>query len=67
MKKDLLDILRCPKCKGELGVSIPGEVEDSSTYEDLPEEIEEGELHCEKCGLNYPVEDGIPNMLPPEE
>jgi len=58
MKKDLLDILRCPKCKGELGLTI----EEGSS-----EEIEEGTLHCKSCEIDYPIEDGIPNMLPPED
>jgi len=66
MKKNLLDILRCPKCKGELELTIAGKEKHSST-EDIPEEIERGTLHCEKCELDYPIEDGIPNMLPPEE
>ncbi len=67
MKKDLLDILRCPECKGELKLTIAGREEQNSSDEDLPEEIERGTLHCEKCELDYPIEDGIPNMLPPEE
>lgn len=23
-------------------------------------------LVCKKCGTEYPIEDGIPNMLPPD-
>ncbi|MFW6142533.1 MAG: methytransferase partner Trm112 [Candidatus Saliniplasma sp.] len=56
MKESLLDILRCPECKGELELTI--EKED--------EEIEEGTLHCKECSIDYPIEDGIPNMIPPE-
>ncbi len=67
MKKDLLDILRCPECKGELDLSIAGQEQMDSQDESIPEEIEEGTLHCKKCELDYPIEDGIPNMLPPEK
>ncbi|MBS3782496.1 MAG: methytransferase partner Trm112 [Candidatus Thermoplasmatota archaeon] len=62
MKKDLLDILRCPECKGELDLtSTEGSVEENTSHE-----IEEGTLQCKNCGIKYPIEDGIPNMLPPE-
>ncbi len=47
---ELLRILVCPKCKGELGVR---------TGEDGAEAF----LDCAACGLAYPVEDGIPVML----
>ncbi len=57
MKRSLLDILRCPECKGGLDLTVERE----------EDEIEEGTLHCEKCGIDYPIEDGIPNMLPPDE
>ncbi|MFP4001682.1 MAG: Trm112 family protein [Candidatus Natronoplasma sp.] len=67
MKKSLLDILRCPECKGELELILPGSEDPVSKDEDVPEKIEEGTLHCESCEIDYPVEDGIPNMLPPEE
>jgi len=29
-------------------------------------EIETGSLYCKKCDLRYPIEDSIPNLLPPE-
>ncbi|MFW5945621.1 MAG: methytransferase partner Trm112 [Candidatus Natronoplasma sp.] len=64
MKRDLLDILRCPKCKGELKL-ISSETDESSD-EDDSQEIEEGTLHCKKCDIEYPIDDGIPNMLPSE-
>jgi len=46
----LLEILVCPKCKGELGVKRDGEGEEIA-------------LECSACSLSYPVEDGIPVML----
>lgn len=56
MKRDLMDILACPMCKGELTLSVDKEEGD---------EIVEGALNCEACGENYPIEDTIPNLLPP--
>ncbi len=58
MKRSLLDILACPVCK-----SNPLELTVTSENE---REIVSGTLRCTKCGLTYPIEDGIPNMLPPE-
>ncbi|MDZ7859716.1 MAG: Trm112 family protein [Candidatus Krumholzibacteriota bacterium] len=46
IKKELLEILACPKCKG--GVAC----DDSGEY-----------LVCDKCRLQYPIEDDIPVML----
>jgi uncharacterized protein YbaR (Trm112 family) len=47
LPKDLLDILVCPKCKGDL------------EYRTTPAE----ELVCKSCKLRYAVDDGIPIML----
>ncbi len=47
---ELLSILVCPKCKGELAVQRE------------PDGAEQS-LDCAACGLSYPVEDGIPVML----
>lgn len=50
LDEELLDILVCPKCKGEL--------------EYRPEGSEDGEaLLCHECRLRYAVDDGIPVML----
>ena len=56
MKKELMEILACPMCKGELSLTVTKE-EDG--------EIVEGSLHCGSCGETYPIEDTIPNLLPP--
>jgi len=58
MKKELMDILACPMCKGDLELSIQEEAEKG--------EIVQGSLYCRKCDQIYPIEDGIPNLLPPE-
>ena len=57
MKKDLMDILACPICKRELELTVD---------EDEGEEIVAGFLYCKKCDYRYPIEDSIPNHLPPE-
>lgn len=54
MKRDLLDILRCPVCLGELELKI--DIENG--------EIIKGSLKCKKCGRVYRIEEGIPMMLP---
>lgn len=59
MKKKLMDILACPVCKYH-------PLELKVTKED-DKEILEGEIRCPKCDLSYPIEDGIPNMLPPDK
>lgn len=42
--KELLEILACPSCKGDV-------------------ELDNQKIVCKKCGLKYPVKDGIPIML----
>ena len=57
MKPELMDILACPVCKGHLTLTSTKEQDG---------EIVEGSLHCGHCDENYPIEDSIPNLLPPE-
>ena len=57
MRVRLMDILACPVCKGELTL-------DQSETKD--EEIMNGTLTCDACQETYPIEDGIPNLLPPD-
>ncbi|MCX5998092.1 MAG: methytransferase partner Trm112 [Chloroflexi bacterium] len=56
MKKQLMDILACPMCKGDLELTIDQENE---------KEVVEGSLYCAKCSQRYPIVDAIPNLLPP--
>lgn len=57
MKESLLDIICCPVDKGELELTVDEKDE---------EEILDGTLTCVECGEPYPIEDGIPNLLPPD-
>ena len=57
MKRELVDILACPVCKGGLELSVEAAAE---------EEIITGSLHCPQCDVSYPIEDSIPRLLPPE-
>jgi len=56
MKRSLMDILSCPVCKGYLTLQVDEENE---------KEILEGGLHCAACLVEYPIHEGIPNLLPP--
>jgi|TARA_B100000315_G_scaffold256758_1_gene303501 uncharacterized protein YbaR (Trm112 family) len=56
MKKELLEIIACPICKGDLELQ---------SSEEGDEEIITGKLYCPKCSKYYSIEDGIPNLLPP--
>lgn len=53
-----MEILCCPMCKGDLKLEATKR---------NPQEILEGKLTCTKCATTFPIEDGIPNLLPPDE
>ncbi len=57
MRKGLLDILACPMCKAPLTLT---------SEEEQGEEVVRGHLTCTQCGERYPIEDSIPNLLPPD-
>jgi uncharacterized protein YbaR (Trm112 family) len=57
MKESLLDIICCPLDKQDLEI-------EAIHHED--DEVMEGRLICTECGEEYPIEDGIPNLLPPD-
>ncbi|MBE0415017.1 MAG: methytransferase partner Trm112 [Dehalococcoidia bacterium] len=57
MKRDLMEILACPLCKGSLKLTVEEEDE---------KEVIKGSLYCEGCSVTYPIEETIPNLLPPE-
>jgi len=52
-----MDILACPVCKSELELKVETEEAD---------EVIQGSLICHKCDEIYPIDDAIPNLLPPE-
>lgn len=58
MQAQLMEILVCPMCHGDLELEVTSEVDG---------EIVDGTLTCTKCHERYPIEDGIPNLLPPDQ
>ena len=52
-----MDILACPVCKGELKLTVELEEED---------DVIKGSLFCAQCDEMYPIDDAIPNLLPPQ-
>lgn len=57
MKRQLMEILACPLCKGTLELQVAKEEGN---------EIVAGSLKCTSCKQSYTISDGIPNLLPPE-
>ena len=58
MKKELMDILVCPVCKGKLELTVVEEDE---------KEVVAGSLYCPECAVRYQIIDTIPNLLPPDQ
>ena len=56
MRREIMDILACPQCKGRLNLKVE---------EERDERIVTGSLTCAKCVEIYPIRDSIPNLLPP--
>jgi len=57
MKRDLMEILACPVCKGPLELTVD---------EENADEIVTGSLACATCNESYPITETIPNLLPPQ-
>lgn len=57
MRKDIVDILACPMDKSPLELAVD---------EENGDEVIQGSLTCTQCGETYPIEDRIPNLLPPD-
>ncbi len=55
MKEKTLEILCCPLCMGELELLNP---------ETEGESIVSGTLKCKKCGREYGIKEGIPDLVP---
>jgi uncharacterized protein YbaR (Trm112 family) len=57
MKREIMDILVCPVCKGKLDLTVE---------EEEGQEIITGSLYCRNCDIRYPIADTIPDLVPPE-
>jgi uncharacterized protein len=58
MKRQTVELLACPVCKGSLELTVTQEAGG---------EVLQGQLHCAKCDRDYPIDGGIPNLLPPAD
>ena len=56
LKRDIMDILACPGCRGGLVLTVEVEEDD---------EVIQGSLECSTCDETYPIIEAIPNLLPP--
>ena len=56
MRREIMDILACPQCKGQLKLTVE---------EKRDEHVITGSLECPKCSETYPILNSIPNLLPP--
>ena len=50
-----MEILCCPVCRGPLVLRV---------FEEDEFEVLEGGLSCARCSTEYPIEQGIPDLLP---
>lgn len=57
MRPELLEIIVCPLCKARLELHTTAESDG---------DVLAGSLRCTGCGETFPIEDGIPNLLPPD-
>jgi SAM-dependent methyltransferase/uncharacterized protein YbaR (Trm112 family) len=53
MRRRLLDLICCPRCRGALELVVTTEIEDH---------VIDGELRC-ACGRRYPITGGVPRLL----
>ena len=58
MRRELVDQLVCPVTRDPLKLEV--------TLEDENGDVIEGALISERINFRYPIEDGIPNLLPPD-
>src|SRR5437870_4134744 len=58
MQRELLSILACPRCRGELIIEETRQVKGTR--------ILSGTLKCRACSSSYPVETGIPRLVEAE-
>ena len=58
MRRELVEQLVCPVTREPLKLEV--------TREDENGDVIEGALVSERINFRYPIEDGIPNLLPPD-
>jgi len=58
MRRELVEILVCPVTHERLELVVEQEADDG--------EVIRGYLYAKSLNFRYPIEDGIPNLLPPE-
>jgi len=56
MKRNSLDLLACPACRAPL-----------TLHNGTAGPVESGRLRCEGCQKDYPIEQGIPHFVQPEQ
>jgi ubiquinone/menaquinone biosynthesis C-methylase UbiE/uncharacterized protein YbaR (Trm112 family) len=56
MKRNSLDLLACPACHAPL-----------TLHDGTAGPLESGRLRCERCQKDYPIEQGIPHFVQPEQ
>ena len=54
MKRETIEILACPLCKGDLELEVT---------EEKGEEVWAGCLTCSACQLSFAIIEGVPNLL----
>ncbi len=58
MRRNLLDILACPRCHGRLSCAATSEASG---------QIIAGTLDCAQCARSFPIVNGIPRFVPAED
>ena len=58
MRPSLLELLCCPVCHGDLALTASALRGGRGAR---------GYLRCAPCAVDYPIADGIPDLLPPDE
>ena len=58
MRRELVELLVCPVTREPLKLEVVSEDEHG--------DVIEGALVSERINFRYPIEDGIPNLLPPD-
>jgi uncharacterized protein YbaR (Trm112 family) len=56
----LIDLLHCPDCKSDAGLSVKADFKSD-------DDILSGALECPACRHSYPIRDGIPRFVQPDE